>query len=166
MLATRMRMAAAGRGGTAYRYFRCNVTQNNGNAYLSCVEFQVMVGASSYPTTIGNMTSNTAPSPLVASASTTAAGDDPWHAFNNVLTGVKWQTNSVQTGWLKIDLGSGNEQVATAFKYTNQSGGDAAARAPNDFTFEGSNNDSDWDVLYTVTDATGWGQNETRTYTI
>ena len=44
--------------------------------------------------------------------------------------------------WLKYDFGVGNEKVINRYTYTDQGG-----ECPVDWTFEGSNNDSDWTVL-------------------
>ena len=153
-------VAAAG-GGTAYRYFRLNISDNNGDPYTAVAELEIMVDVTSYPTS--NMTSDSAPSPLVASASAFTAGDNPYKAFDGSPSNPTWQMNAA-SGWVKVDLGSGNEIVATSAKVTGPNSANAA-RAPKDFTIEGSNDDSDWDVLATTTSETSWGNNEVRTFT-
>lgn len=122
------------------------------------------------PDLIPEMTSNSTPSPYVASASSELVS--PAYAAYKAMaddgSGISqvWITNETSSGWLKIDLGLAN---ATAIKkYTVTSGAsalDGAERAPKDWTLQGSNNDSDWDTLDTVTGETSWGEPETRSFT-
>lgn len=158
----RMMMAAAGAGGAeAFRYFRLNCSDNNGNGSFTQVgELQIMVGATAYPTV--DMTGPSAPSPLVASANEDSNGV-AWGAFNTVTT-APWIAIGVG-GWLKIDLGSGNEIVATSVKVS--AGAFDTNRQVKDFTIEGSNTGSfggEETVLTTVTGATGWSANEEREF--
>ena len=162
MMADRARMAAAGRGGTAYRYFRINITDNNGDAYTGIGDLRYIdAAAAEYPT---DMTSDSAPSPLVASADSYTAGDDPYRAFSEPSDNRNWQKSGT-SGWLKVDLGSGNEVVITSAKMKVTFSGGDLARAPKDWTFEGSNNDSDWDVLNTQSGITSWSTGVYKTFT-
>lgn len=63
--------------------------------------------------------------------------------------------------WLKYDLGSGNS--ATAERYTIEATTNNS-RTPSDWTFEGSNNDSDWDTLDSQSGITSWGVSEKKTF--
>src|SRR5882672_1951907 len=60
-----------------------------------------------------NMTSNTAPSPFVAAASSFfSASFDAYKAFDGAAgSGQYWVTASGSTGWLSLDIGSGNSQI-------------------------------------------------------
>lgn len=112
------------------------------------------------------MTANDAPEPYVASASTEYSGDyQAWEAFDHVSDSDSdsWITTSGQkAGWVKLDFGDGNAKTIT--KYTITSRLNETLSAPEDWTFEGSNNDSDWDILDTQVDITDWGNNETKTF--
>jgi hypothetical protein len=59
--------------------------------------------------------------------------------------GTRWQSlnNSGFPQWWKYDLGAGNEAVIDKLYYR----GYASNFGPNSFEIQGSNNDSDWDVL-------------------
>ena len=132
---------------TTYRYLKLNVTDNGASStYVSLGEMEYYVGATLYPTQ--TMTSNTAPSPLVASASEdtgTGAGLAYLGFDDNINT--HWQTaNGTVTGHLIIDLGSGNGIAPTSFRLGAPETPD---RTPNDFTIQGSNNGSDYTVLGT-----------------
>jgi hypothetical protein len=107
------------------------------------------------------MTSDTTPSPYVTSASTYL--DDlrrPWHAFHDayVLDAYPWHTAQFTlTGWIKIDRGVGNETIVNYYKMApHWDVATGAARAPKNWTFEGSNNNVDWITLDTQTNVSNW----------
>jgi len=149
-------------GATAYRYFRINITDNvDGSGFTHVGELQIMVSTTAYPTS--DMTAASSPSPLVAAASTESSGGEAWHGFDGSNT-AEWVSDGVVVPqWLRIDLGSGNEIVATSAKITADNAN--AGRMPKDFTIEGSNDASSWTVLTTVTGETAWGSEETREFT-
>ena len=153
--------------GTAYRYFRLNITANNGHARGGSIgELEIFAGPCEFPA--ANMTSNTAPSPLVASASNEESGLSAWEGFNNSNSGWATQTSAGVPQWLQIDLGSGNDIAPTSFSITENSETPSTA-APKDFTLSGSddgNFSGEETVLKTVTGQTSWSDQEVRTYTI
>lgn len=87
-----------GEAGTPFRYFRLDVTDIDGGTRLLVVELEIFAGATEYPTS--NMISNTAPSPLVSSAS--SENNPAWHAFDGGTN--NWEVTSGTSGWLQIDL--------------------------------------------------------------
>lgn len=113
------------------------------------------------------MTSHTTPAPVVISAKAQHASYPSWKAFNQNNTAAA-QGYLVAVSnlpiWLKVDLGSG---VSKKVKDYTISCFQTNTRCPKDWTLEGSNNDSDWTVLDTVTEETGWASNtdEMRSYT-
>lgn len=91
------------------------------------------------------MTANNAPSPYVAAASSVSAGQ-PFQAFDrNYATNVFWRSGA-PAAWLSIDFGSS----IVIDGYTIY-GRDLQSENPRNWTFEGSNNNSTWTVLQTVT---------------
>lgn len=157
--------------GVSYRYFRWRITQTVNNGHVSFQEADVKVSATQYPTSA--MTSNSAPSPLVASASSEfSASFAAWKAFDNsVATGSDWVVSTAADGsgvtdeWLKIDLGSGNEITPTAYEITPSN--TAGREPPHDWTFEGSNDDSNWTTLDTQSGVTaGWTGSVAREFTL
>ena len=72
-----------------------------------------------------------------------------------------WLTADVTTGWLKMQLPA--RKIPTSYNLT--AGAVVTTRTPKNWTFQGSNNDSDWDTLDTVTNETTWGVNEEREFT-
>lgn len=156
---------------SGYRYFRLNITSAAG-AYIRFQAVKIMVSATAYPFAIGNMTSNTAPSPLVASAS--SIFDSPfeaWRAFANVSGGndtFRWISGAAAPQWLQIDLGSGNNITPTSLQLCADS--DAAASYVTNFTFLGSNAGTftgEEVTLYTSATLTGanWTANTFTTFT-
>ena len=99
------------------------------------------------------MTANNLPSPNVVSASAEfGAGYEAFKAFDHVITGNnKWLTPAVNpTGWIKFDFGS---TLYLIKKYTILIPDEATEinRAPKNWTFQGSNNDSNWTTIDTQT---------------
>ena len=114
------------------------------------------------------MTANDVPSPNVVSASTNYHTMLPWEAFSHVVDpyGNCWATSGVPTGWLKFDFGSGNSGIAGTYTVTCGDGNNLT-RAPKTWTLQGSNNDTDWDVLDTQTNVPAWtALGEMRIYSI
>jgi hypothetical protein len=103
------------------------------------------------------------------SASTSHSISSPAGAFDNNLsasTNASLWLASANNGWIKIDFGSGITK--TVIKYTivgwNSGGGRSLGDAPKTWTFEGSNNDSDWTVLDTHSNITSWAVAEKKEY--
>jgi hypothetical protein len=92
-----------------------------------------------------------------ATASNSTGSNTPDKAFDD-NTGTFWQTQT-SNPWIKYELSS----AATIVKYSIQNA-TFTAQTPQAWTFEGSNNDSDWTVLDTVTGVTSWSSTETKTY--
>jgi hypothetical protein len=101
---------------TPYRYYKLNITENNGNEFSTRLfELTIVRDGDSWTTTDGLiwaggiipiMTANNAPPPFVASASGENPGNEAYKAFDGALTyDDSWQTNDI-TGWLKIDTGA------------------------------------------------------------
>jgi len=109
---------------------------------------------------IPQMTSNTTPQG-VASASSYYSPHQAWYAFDHTIgASNKWLANT-SAGWLQYEFPTA--EIIT--QYTIQEPNEGLnSRMPKDWTFKGSNNGSDWDILDTITDETGWIQNEKRTY--
>jgi len=96
------------------------------------------------------MTANNAPSPYVAAASTVfAAGQEAYRAFDrNYSTSTYWTSNGLPS-WLSFDFGSS----IIIDGYTIY-GSNSVNDNPRNWTFEGSNNNTSWNILHTVTSAT------------
>ena len=103
-------MFGSGSTSTAYRYWRFNVTDSYATHgtdppnEVAVGQVKLFVDTTQYPTV--NMTSNTAPSPLVASAS---SEDTPpaiaYQAFDS--GGREWSSQFEQEfpQWVQVDLG-------------------------------------------------------------
>ncbi|GMX64365.1 hypothetical protein Elgi_36340 [Paenibacillus elgii] len=111
------------------------------------------------------MTSNTMPSPYVATASSAhSANYDAWRAFNGGDGTTYWTPgNGVKSGWIKIDLNIPKIISRYSIKANHQYG---YIDSPKDWTFEGSNNDKDWVILDTRINETNWINSERRVFTL
>ena len=94
------------------------------------------------------MTSNNAPSPFVAAASTVNSTNDAFRAFDRVYTtGTYFETGiGNSTGWLSMDFGSSIIIDGYTIFASN-----AQTTSPQNWQFQGSNNNSTWTTLHTVT---------------
>jgi hypothetical protein len=70
---------------------------------------------------------------------------------------TKWLTHSVSTGWIVAELSSAKRM----WKYEICSANDEPTRDPDDWTIQGSNDGSSWNVLDTVTNNGLFGSRQT-----
>lgn len=127
-------MQAGGAGG-GHRYWRINVSANNGHATATQfieVELRESPGGSD----------------VTGSGTATAGGgftsSTPANAFdNNAATSY---APSGTSGWLKYDFGAGNGKniVEVGIMAVSATGGTTFTAAPKDFTLEWSDDDSSW----------------------
>jgi Concanavalin A-like lectin/glucanases superfamily/F5/8 type C domain len=100
------------------------------------------------------MTDYSAPSGTVSAYSELSTSYKAWYAFDNLITSC-WIAAHAPSGgtpqWLKYDFGSGVTKIITKYILRNR---DVNVNSPNTWTFEGSNDNSNWDVLQTVTNDT------------
>lgn len=64
------------------------------------------------------------------------------------------------------DFGSGNSYSIRQYRITVPSTGSDVQRAPRDWTFQHSDDNSVWTTVDTITNETDWAEGETRTYAI
>jgi hypothetical protein len=137
-----------------------NLAQDTTSLWWDATNARLALGTSvtgtNYPPT---MTSNSAPSPYVASASVGNA--TAFNAFDNNGS-TSWNAG-VATGILTIDMGS----TISVNQYAITGPWNISVNAaPQAWTFEGSPNGSSWTVLDTRTAQSTWAFSETKTYTL
>lgn len=115
------------------------------------------------------MTSDTTPSPYVASASgVLIATYSAWKAFNgtNINNSDGWATNSTKTGWIQIDYGIGKKSnILYITNRNNNTDNSYLTSSPKDFKILGSNDGKNYDVLSIVENVTDWTKsNETKKF--
>lgn len=136
--------------GPAYRYWRVNVTLNNGGTFVTVHEAE-------FRATTGGADLTTPATPVTASSShsTTPVSN----VIDNNLTS-SWSTNSLNTGWFRVDLGS-----AQALAQVTLRGPDSGFtnRGPRDFAIEGSSDGATWVAVRTFSAVT-WAASETKAF--
>lgn len=152
-------------GVTSYRYLRLYVSTTSGPNYLGIDEINWVAVGVDYPTQ--TMTSNVAPSPLVASASSeAAAANAAWKAMDNSTSSYWAPTANLIPAWHTIDLGLGNGILPTSIGITPV---ESASYLPTAFTCYGSNTGSFAGEEITLgtfsPGATGWTAHTSRTFT-
>lgn len=160
---------SAAAAGTAYRYFRWSMTKVGAIAGNLAGAASLAVTTASGDRPSSSMSSNTTPSPLVASAESEYSGSyQAWQCFDgNSATDWVSMTTSASGGaistWVRIDLGAGNGVVPTGCKITSSSNGGRIP--PTDFEFQGSNDGSAWTTLVNQS-GLSWTTSETKTFSI
>ena len=92
-------------------------------------------------------------------ASSEIVGGEAVNAFDNVFT-TKWVVSGDSTPWIKYQFAS----AKTIQRYTITTGEDAQDRDPRSWTFQGSNDDSNWTTIETRTDEWFGPRNITREF--
>lgn len=114
---------------------------------------------------IPTMTSNTSPSGVANASNIYTSSYQAWKAFNKVYNDVTdgWRTdNTHSTGWISYEF----KEPKVIGKYTIISLADTSqASAPRDWTFEGSNDGTNWVVLDTQSNQINWEPKEKREFT-
>jgi hypothetical protein len=115
------------------------------------------------PTMTGATTSG-----VTMSTSNANAGFPAWQAGDD-NNGTSWITQTGNTAAdLKVDFGAGNEKVIQSYTMTEIHAGEwvSGARTPKNWTFEASNDNSNWTTLDTQSSQTAVSANNKRTFTI
>lgn len=139
---------------TAYTLYRINVTANNGAALL-CIKELELCATGQYASLIPTMTSNTAPSGVASASSEYGTGYEAYRAFNGQDSSASnyWTTSAGNTtGWLKYQFPVAKIVRGYGIVPYNVD----VSYSPGTWTFEGSNNNTDWTVLDTRTNVGGW----------
>lgn len=114
-----------------------------------------------------NMSAASTPSPFVASASSQYSSTyAAWRAFNGLSQdiGSYWIGTGQGVDWLKLDIGDGNAKTLSGY-IIQVNKIPEPNRASKNWTMEGSNDNSIWDTLDTVTDQTSWSSGQDRYFT-
>lgn len=105
------------------------------------------------------MTSAATPSGVASASSTyNPSTNDAWRAFDR--TGSYWATNNTIAGWIKYKFP--NPIVVQNYNITSHS--TEYQGSPKNWTFEGSNDDTNWTVLDTQSNQTGWTASQMKKY--
>jgi PKD repeat protein len=109
-----------------------------------------------------DLTTNTSHSPFVVTASQTYLNSNSqWAAFDGTVSGGGYMLWETPTRWIALDTGGSYTLLQYQYQVNTIP---EPARAMKDWTMQGSNDNSSWTVIDTVTGETGWGSGETRTY--
>lgn len=112
------------------------------------------------------MTSNTAPAPMVASASSEySAALAAWHAFDGAAgTSQYWLANA-PSGYLQLDIGPDMNRRLWSYAVKVNTIPENT-RAPRNWIFQGSMNGISWDTLDTQIDQQAWSSGEQREFNL
>lgn len=141
---------------TSFRYWRLYITNNDGDgSYTSMSTWSLLAGS----------TDRTLIYAGTPSQSTFDSSDVASLLFDNNLN-TEWVTAVGQKypSWVSVDLGA--EYAITSYKIASQRV--VTGRTPTAWTLQGSNasQTGPWTDVHSVSGSTGWGIQETRTFTI
>lgn len=139
----------------AYRFFRLNITANNGRSTTNVAEVELRASAGG---------ANRAQPTGGWASSSISAGYDAGKAFDGNASTFWATAPGVVAGTLGNDLGTGAE-IALA-EYAVRARHDANDGTPKTWTLEASNDLETWTVLHTVSSETGWANGEQRVFTV
>ena len=157
------------------KHIKCADVDNCGIVRL-CFAVFVAIGAAIPLTAVADATA--APSSLYDLTTSDAGSVSSTSSqYNNFYSGAKAFDGSVSgdgNRWLsgeasswciiyEFNVSTVVDSIGIALPSASQAVGQTM-RAPKDWTFEGSNDNSDWTVLDTQTDQTGWSAGEKRYY--
>jgi hypothetical protein len=143
-----------------YRYYRLTCTvANTMTPALREVDIINAANAQYYPQT--NLTSNTTPAPFVASNSEGNA--NTWKVWDGgTLSPAGDLSGPTGPWWWKLDFGAGNGIApgGVRIRCSTDSFGSI-----NTGVLEGSNDDTSWTLILSITAQTGWSSSTSRTFT-
>lgn len=142
---------------SSFRYWSLDISNNDGDAtYTSMATWSLMDGS------VDRALSYVAGSP---SQSTYYSSDKAVKLFDNNI-GTEWVTagGSAKPSWVSVDLGA--SYALTSYKIASQRA--VTGRTPTAWVLRGSNasQTGPWTDVHAVSSSTGWGIQETRTFTI
>jgi len=115
-------------------------------------------------------TANLSDTPANATGSLAHNGRVPGRAFDGLNSSFSGGNifHTIQAyNWLTYDFGLGNEKQIMKYNIKGEDGPTYYSdMSPKSYTFEGSNNNVDWDILDTQTNQTSWTRNVFNEYTI
>ena len=113
---SRRRVIAAGGAGSRY----ARILSESASSYTGIYDIELYTGANQsgtkYPDAVGNMTSNTAPSPLVATSPQEFYNYKAYRVFDNSGSSFWWNiASSYSLGWyIQLDTGQTSNPILSA----------------------------------------------------
>ncbi|APC83502.1 discoidin domain-containing protein [Clostridium botulinum] len=88
-----------------------------------------------------------------------------WNAFDRDSNKYWVAGHSISIGWLKVNFGINNEREISKYTIKHFNNAPYINSAPRDWTFEGSNDNINWNILDVRNNEINWKLNEQREYT-
>lgn len=160
MLMAAARQLAGGGGGGGHRYWRINITANDGDAsFVGLLEAEFRAEHLGPNLTGGGTASASSnATPYFASQ----AFDSNWADRSGL--NKSWATNSTPTGWLRYDFGA-PVTINEIMLWARGDGVNAHTQSPKDFDIQSSDDNAVWTTEWSVVGSTGWINFEGRVFT-
>ncbi len=165
MLVQNKILAGGVSGAAGFRFFRLHCTAVASGPAISFVltNFELRIDGTDQ---IPAMTSNTAPSPVVISASLESGGNSAFHAVDDSAGTFGWvETNFSNPGFYQVDFGAGGGILPDTLALKNHTGTNATS--PSDFEMWASNvSDFSVKTVLTTQSSLSWSAGETKTFSL
>jgi hypothetical protein len=152
-------------GSVPYIDSSSQVNQDTQNFWWDTSVQRLLVGNAatgiSYP--VSGMTSNTLPTPLVASASGSTGADLPWKSFDKNPASTWFSTVGLPQ-WIAIDFGT--SITINSYSVQGVQTGGSALRAPNTWQLQTSPDNTTWTTVNSQSGQSSWTAGEIRTFSI
>lgn len=152
---------------STFNYFRLNVTANNGDSLLEIAELY-FYDSKENDFAPHNMNSYEDSNYKVSTSSEYLPEDlfHPWKVFDGKYVGIlTYYVANTNAAWLQIQFKNGNSKEIKSYGIRVNTIPEPA-RAPKNWTFEGSNDGINWTILDTRVGETNWLTGELRIYTL
>jgi len=134
------------------------------NTLITCLNNKAMLKSTSYTSIVPIMTSNSQAGFIVSASSEYGVENTKaYNAFDNTTINGWVAVSGTKTGWLKIQLPSA--MIVTKYSMVERTG-DSVLRMAKAWTFEGSNDNTNWIILDTQTNQTSWNNGTKIEYNI
>jgi RHS repeat-associated protein len=156
-----------------YTRYRLHVTaSNNAGTYCSVAELEMFEAQdiplrTHAPNSVPAMTSNATPSGTASASSSFSSDYAAWKGFDHdAASALCWITASgTATGWLGYDFPAPTVVRQYRISTRDVPSVPTAVCPPKTWTFEGSDDGTNWTVLDTQTDVTDWAQSSSAVKT-
>jgi hypothetical protein len=132
------------------RYWRLLFSEGFSSGHLDMAEIELM-------SSVGGV--DITPGKTVTASSYDSAPYSPDKVIDDNLS-TAWHTAGPFPLWIKFDMTSSVSVVEYSIRVRN----DTLLYTPKSWTFEYSNNDTDWISLHSVSNSPSWSLSEKRTY--
>lgn len=143
----------------AYRYWRLNITANNGDARVGTRQLALRTVVSGPQVALAAVGTP-------SNSSTFGGTYVPARAFGAALDNDGWLSSGGVPQWLQYDFGEHWPQAIVEYGVAISGASVPANKSANTWTLQASNDGSNWDTIDSRSGQTSWSTDELRVFTL